>query len=145
MGGYLEKYIFKEGSKTEKLHRSRRIFCIREGKLHIAKPNFPYSHAIWFEMEGWISKNDDKFMDETVRGMIDEKKDIYFYKGYDFKTSENVENIFFPLLEEIVTKLSLGLEGKIFSGFVKKASKIVPIKYHGIIRDNLLNHLKDSL
>lgn len=51
-----KRYGFKEDKKTISFHESRRMFCVYKSKLFIAEPNLPYSHAVWFEKEGWISR-----------------------------------------------------------------------------------------
>ena len=53
------------------------MFCIYQNKLFIAESNLPYSHAVWFEKEGWISKEKDELMDEIIRGIIDNSGNIY--------------------------------------------------------------------
>ncbi|HBB02826.1 MAG: hypothetical protein US89_C0007G0008 [Candidatus Peregrinibacteria bacterium GW2011_GWF2_38_29] len=91
MDAFEKKYGFKEDKKVKDFHKSRRMFCIYEGKLYIAESGLPYSHAVWFTNMGWISEKNDKLMDEIVRGIIDDKGDVYFYIGYDFKVDERLE------------------------------------------------------
>lgn len=139
MGGYEEKYGLEENANAEAFHRSRRMFCIKGGKLLIAAPNLPFSHAGWFEKEGWMDEAPDKFMDETVRGAVDEKGDVYFYAGYDFRVDAKIERIFFPHLRELAQKLHLGLGRGVFGGLIKQNSvgKWLPRKSYGTIRENL--------
>ena len=138
MDEFKKKYVFKENEKTIAFHKSRRMFCIYENKLFIAKPNLSYSHAVWFEKEGWISKEKDDLMNSLVRGMIDTKGDIYFYIGYDFEINQEAESIFFSHLKELVKKLYLKHNSEIFGGLVKQGSgKEQPRKEYGRIINNL--------
>jgi len=115
------------------------MFCIYENKLFIAKSNLPYSHAIWFEKEGWISRKKDDLMNSLVRGIVDNNGDIYFYIKYEFEINEEAESIFFSHLKELVEKLNLKSNTKIFGGLIKReAGKIwPPRKEYGKIEDNL--------
>ncbi|MFC1682526.1 hypothetical protein ACFL0X_02830 [Nanoarchaeota archaeon] len=136
MDEFEKKYGFKEDEKTIAFHKSRRMFCIYENKLFIAEPNLPYSHAVWFEKEGWISRKKDDLMDSLVRGIVDSNGDIYFYIRYDFEI--NGESIFFSHLKELVKKLNLKSNAKIFGGLIKQDyGKWPPRKEYGKIEDNL--------
>ena len=139
MDEFEKKYGFKEDEKTMAFHKSRRMFCVYENKLFIAEPNLPYSHAVWFEKEGWISRQKDDLMDSLVRGIVDDKGDIYFYIGYDFEINKETESIFFSHLKELVEKLNLKSNAKIFGGLIKQeAGKIwPPRKEYDKIKDNL--------
>jgi len=134
-----KKYGIKEDERVRTFHRSRRMFCIHQNKLFIAEPSLPYSHAVWFEKEGWISKENDKLMDKIVRGIIDEFGDIYFYGGYDFNINNEIERIFFNHLNEIVKQLKLKATARIFGGLIKQesCSKWPSRKNYGQIKDNL--------
>src|SRR5213593_3108284 len=61
--------ILRTQSADLDFHRSRRMFCIKDGKTKIAPEGTTMSHLEWFEAEGWITKgNVDEFMDATIRG-----------------------------------------------------------------------------
>lgn len=123
MDKFEEKYGVKEDEKTRAFHKSRRMFCIYQNKLCIADANLPYSHAVWFEKEGWIANED---LGSLVRGIVDDKGDIYFYVGYDFEVNEEAETIFFSHCKELVEKLNLK-NPKIFGGLIKQeGGKIWP-------------------
>lgn len=121
MNYFEQKYGMKEDDGVKAFHRSRRMFCIYKGVLHIAEPNLPYSHAAWFEKEGWMTKETDGSMAEIVRGMINDQGDVYFYAGYDFRVDEHIEAIFFPHLKELAEKLGLDPNARIFGGLIKSA------------------------
>ena len=116
----MEKYEFKYGVEEDEeiwaFHRSRRMFCIKNGKLVIAEPNLSYSHADWFEKEGWMDETDDSFMINTTRGMVDKKGDIYFYRGYDFVVDVGAEEELFNHLEELAKALGLKPLSGIYGG-----------------------------
>ncbi|MCB9803590.1 hypothetical protein H6763_02050 [Candidatus Nomurabacteria bacterium] len=139
MDEFDKKYGFSEDEKTVAFHRSRRMFCIYENKLHIAKAKVPYSHAVWFEREGWISREHDELMNSLVRGAVDDKGDIYFYVGYDFEISEEAENTFFLHLKELSEKLKLRPNAKIYGGMIKQeAGQVWPSrKEYGTLKENL--------
>jgi hypothetical protein len=139
MDEFEKKYGLKEDEKTIAFHKSRRMFCIYKNKLFIAEANLPYSHAVWFEKEGWISRKKDNFINSLIRGMVDDKGNIYFYVGYNFEINEKAESIFFSHLKELVKQLNLKSNAKIFGGLIKKeAGKIwPPRKEFGKIEDNL--------
>ena len=139
MDEFEKKYGFEEDEKTIAFHKSRRMFCIYQTKLFIAEPNLPYSHAVWFEKEGWISRKKDELMDSIIRGIVDNNKNIYFYIGYNFEINKEIEPIFFSHLKEFVEKLNLESNTKIFGGLIKQeAGKIwSPRKEYGKLEDSL--------
>ncbi|MHA1575357.1 MAG: hypothetical protein ACTSXL_04380 [Alphaproteobacteria bacterium] len=139
MDEFEKKYGFKEDEKTIAFHKSRRMFCIYQNKLFIAEANLPYSHAVWFKKEGWISREKDKLMDSIIRGIIDNKGNVCFYIGYAFEINKEIESIFFSHLKELVEKLKLKSNAKIFGGLIKQeAGKIwPPRKEYGKIENNL--------
>lgn len=139
MDEFERKYGFKEDEKTIAFHKNRRMFSIYQNKLFIAEPNLPYSHAVWFEKEGWISRKKDDLMDSILRGIVDNKGDVYFYVGYDFGINEEAESIFFSHLKELVEKLNLKSKAKIFGGLIKQEDGEIwpPRKEYGKIEDNL--------
>lgn len=140
MDKFEKKYGIKEDEKIKAFHRSRRMFCIYKDKLFIAKPNLPYSHAVWFSKEGWVENKKDDPMNNAVRGII-KNGDIYFYVGYDFDVSREAELIFFKHLKELVDKLKLKPNAKIFGGMIKDTSKTEwdPKKEYGEVKDNINN------
>jgi hypothetical protein len=140
MDKFEQKYGIEEDEKVKNFHRSRRMFCIYQNNLCVADQNLPYSHAAWFEKEGWMSKGRDELMDKIVRGIIDDKGDVYFYIGYDFRINSDIESIFFSHLKELVNVLKLDTNAHIFGGLIKSKSGGVwpPAKDYGKIKDNLM-------
>jgi len=133
-----KKYGFKEDKKIKTFHQSRRMFCIFKNKLHLAKIGSLDSHAVWFEKEGWISKEKDELMNEIVRGIVKDDGNVYFYIGYDFEINKKIESIFFNHLKELTEELKLKSNAKIFGGLIKqKVGKWPPRKEYGKIEDNL--------
>jgi len=125
-----KRYGIKEDETVKSFHKSRRMFCIHKDKLFIAKPNLSYSHAVWFEKEGWMSKEKDELMNEIVRGIVNNEGNVYFYTGYDFQINKEIEFIFFNHLNELVKQLQLKSTAKIFGVWP-------PRKKYGQIKDNL--------
>ncbi len=131
MGEYERKYKAKEDASTREFHKSRRMFCIKGDKLYIAKPGLPFSHAAWFEMEGWSDEHDDRFMNENVRGVVFKNGEVRFYVGYDFRVTDESEKTFFKHLPELVRRLCLNPNAKVTAG--QKGKKYLPIKEYGTI------------
>ncbi len=123
MNHFERKYGVKEDKDVKEFHKSRRMFCIFENKLHIADPNVDYSHAVWFEDKGWITKDNDQLMDNIIRGIIDDKGNIYFYSGYDFNINKETEEGFFPHLKELSEILDISQESIVYGGFIKSQYK----------------------
>lgn len=139
MNEFVEKYGVEENENTIIFHQSRRMFCIYKNRLFIAESNLPYSHAVWFKKEGWLSEVGGELMAEIVRGIVDSKGNIYFYIGYNFEINNNCEQIFFSHLKELVDRLKLDSKAKIFGGLIKSELDQIwpPIKNYGMISQNL--------
>ena len=99
MNTFEERYGVEEGEAVKHYHRIRRMFCIKDDVLYIAKPNVEYSHAVWFEMNGWS----DDVMNTAVRGVVDPHGNIYYYVGYDFQNNQTVDDVAF--VENLVDSL----------------------------------------
>jgi hypothetical protein len=139
MADFEGKYGINEDKKIKDFHRKRRMFCIKDGKVIIAKPNLPYSHAVWFEKEGWITEEDDILMDEMTRGVLTPDGDVYFYTGYNFELNKEIEKEFFQHLPELVKKLKLKKQAKVYGGLVEDdyTKKWAPKKDYGTVREFL--------
>jgi hypothetical protein len=131
MNFFEKQYGIKEDETIKKFHKSRRMFCIYKNELFIAKPNLDYSHAVWFEKEGWISKEKDILMDKIVRGIVNKEENIYFYVGYEFQVNDKAESIFFSHLEALIKKLEIKDDAEIFGGLKKEKNKLIPIREYG--------------
>lgn len=119
MDTFEQKYWIAEDEKVKNFHKNRRMFCIHEDELYIAAADLPYSHASWFEKEGWITKERDELMEVMTRWIINEEWDIHFYVGYDFRINDKTENIFFAHLNELVEKAKLEINKYIYGGAIK--------------------------
>lgn len=142
---YIKKeYYIEDSNEVKAFHKSRRMFCIYEGQLRIADKNVPYSHAIWFQNENWMTKEKDELMKEIPRGIVDDKGDIYFYVGYNFEINDIIESIFFDHLGELVEKMNLSDNAQIFGGLIKSEPGTIwpPIKSYGKIVDMIKNFKK---
>lgn len=139
MNKFEQKYGIQENEAVRDFHRSRRMFCIIDGNLYIAKPQVPYSHAVWFEKEGWMTAEDDHLMKIATRGFIDTLGNVYFFVGYDFKINETTEKTFFPLLKTLVDRLQLKLSSMVYGGLIRQSSggQWPPQKCYGIISELL--------
>lgn len=139
MDKFEQKYGFKEDSKVENFHQSRRMFCFYQGKLYVADANLPYSHATWFEKEGWMTKEEDGLMNEMTRGIVDSKGDVYFYIGYDFNVNDDIEAIFFSHIKELSEQLNLDENAHIYWGLTKSAPGTIwpPVREYGKVGEHI--------
>ena len=135
-----KKYNSIKDSDTESFHRARRMFVIVEKQLLIADSDIPDTHAEWFEKEGWLSQENDSFMETHVRGFID-SEGIYAYIGYDYRSSRKVEKILtsYVLLQQFVVKLDAERNTSIYAGMRKqeRGGKYEPRKFLGSVIDFL--------
>lgn len=128
MSNFEDKYGIKETESTAGFHRSRRMFCVRENQLFVAPPALDYSHAVWFKNEGWMSEDDDAFLEENLRGYVSEQGDVYIYAGYDFRSpAESDISCFVELLSKLVATVPGAANGNLFSGLTRNGSDFVPI------------------
>ena len=75
----------RTGPEDVEFHRSRRMFCFRDGEIKVAPRDTAMSHLEWFEAKGWVTPDDQRFMEATVRGMfIPDKNAIFLYRGRGF-------------------------------------------------------------
>lgn len=115
-----KKYGIDSSADTvKKFHSSRRMFVIKDDRLFLAKPDVSYSHARWFEIEGWITPSDDSFMKNNVRGYVD-GTGIYFYKGYDFDVDEDAKTKIVEHLEVLVNSLGIDRSVHLYGGMIKQ-------------------------
>ena len=133
-----EKYGHINHKQLVDFHHSRIMFAIKDDELYIAEKGMNYSMAEWFENKGWINEKDSSLMDVIVRGFLD-SEGIYFYCGYDFHTSEIVEETLKRHLNELVTKLNIDYRMHVYAGMIKqpKHGKFPPQKFLGTIEQLL--------
>ena len=75
----------RTGPEDVEFHRSRRMFCLKDGEIKVAPRDTAMSHLEWFEAEGWVTPDDQHFMEATVRGMfIPNENAIFLYRGRGF-------------------------------------------------------------
>jgi hypothetical protein len=72
-------------SEDVEFHRSRRMFCIKDGEIKVAPEGTALSHLEWFEAEGWLADNAPEFMATTIRGaFIPTRRALFLYRGVGF-------------------------------------------------------------
>src|ERR1700722_19518006 len=78
----------EENSAYEKFRSSRRMFCVKGNKVHIAPSGVALSHLEWFRHEGWLDggeSEEEKFFRHVVKGYyVSEDNAIYCFKEIDF-------------------------------------------------------------
>jgi hypothetical protein len=115
-------------------HKTRRMYCIHNGKILLAPENSPLSHSEWFAKLGLDVR---KAIRESVRGFVDERG-LFFYKGEDFKVDLETEKTFLRHLPKLQAKLKLPDKTEIYGGLTKtKQTKYPPKKKYGTIKQNL--------
>jgi hypothetical protein len=99
-------------------HRARRMFCIRNGQLTVAREGTAMSHLEWFEAEGWITKdNARQVMDSTIRGIfLSARHALFFYRGVGFFFDAAVKREASRWAEEIMSALALDHHVEVYVG-----------------------------
>ncbi len=138
MTSYDNKYGFKDNKKAQLFHKSRRMFCIKDNKLYIAAANLNYTHAVWFEKEGWITQENDSLVSEITRGFVDSLGNVHFYVGFDMRITKKAFQETIKHLPELIETLNLNKEKIVYGGRGKnKDGKFEPTKSYGKIRELL--------
>jgi len=136
MDHFEKKYGVREDERVKEFHRNRRMFCIYKGEMFIAEPNLEYTHAVWFEKQGWMTKEDDSLIDNIIRGMVDKDGGISFYIGYDMRTIDILGFDLQKYVKELVKELNLKKDAKVFGGWKQLEDKTwQPIKEYGQVGD----------
>lgn len=78
--------FLKSKPEDESFHRSRIMFCIKDGKVEVAPKGIMDSHVEWFEKEGWITEKSAKdFLKSNVRGFyLASQNRLYCYRSVGF-------------------------------------------------------------
>lgn len=116
MADFDKQYGFSTDETAREFHKKRRMFVINDGELIIAPEGSDLSHAEWFKQLGFISEEDTSLMEKLVRGYVNQKGDIYFYTGFDFRITPEVEQEFFNHLANLKIQLNLGVDIRIYGG-----------------------------
>jgi len=119
--------------EVKRFHIERRMFCIKDGSVLLAPKGFNGSHAKWFLEEGWISEEDDRFMQEKVRGMT-YRGNLYFYSGWDFRVDLQAEQEFFDCAGDLTNRLAqedIHIQN-VYGGLVDVRGRVnfKPVKYY---------------
>ena len=136
---YDKKYgIDSSSEKVKSFHSSRRMFAIKENKLYLAPVNVTYSHAKWFELEGWMDPDNDYLMEIITRGYFD-LTGVYFYKGYDFDVDKDSEEAMLSSLNDFVEQTGIDTDLHLYGGKIKQKEEgeWPPKKDFGAIKDLL--------
>lgn len=116
MADFDSHYGMVTDDRAREFHKTRRMFVIKDGKVVIAPEGSDLSHAEWLKEIGVLSFTDTSFMEHGVRGYFDNKDTIYFYTGFDFRITPEVEKDFFDHLEELKMALNINGPVHIFGG-----------------------------
>lgn len=127
MGGS-DKLGFLKGTAVEyaQFHRSRIMFCLKDGKVKAGSSGSALSHIEWFESEGWVTEeNAEAFLEKNIRGFyLPDRNELYCYKGAGFyfdggvlaKLMENIGKLKEILGLDENTKFYLGPKDAVIGG-----------------------------
>lgn len=111
----------------KKYHKSRRMFFVINEKLVLAEIGCKTSHYDWLINQGWSEEKATNFIKQKLRGVIDPDGNIKFFTKENWEINEKIENEFFKILPELVEKLKIKDQAKIFGGAIKQeVGKIWP-------------------
>lgn len=103
---------YSKSRKEQEFHKQRIIFVIKNEEVFTNK-HTSISHEEWFKELGW---DVERVMENNVRGYYD-GKDIYCYRGYDFREPDY--SLIACNLDEIINKLEISdSETRVYSGVV---------------------------
>jgi hypothetical protein len=116
----------------EDFHRSRRMFCIRSGKLLIAPSNCPNSHLQWLNC---IGMDGLAIIQHSVRGFADDRG-LFFYTGEDLHTDEKTEEELLKHIKQLKEAMKLPPNMPVYAGVIKtKDARYPPKKKLGTIAE----------
>ena len=112
-----------------KFHRSRRMFCIKDGRVEVGPTKTKDSHLEWFKKEGWVNEeNAEEFLNKVVRGFyLPSENGLYCYRGVGFWYDDEVIKEIIGKLPQLKKALNLNDDTKICFG--PKDSPLEGIKY----------------
>jgi len=141
-------WLRRGSTKDRKFHRSRLMFCIRNGEIEVGPTNTPDSHIEWFEKEGWIPEEEilreeviekvEEFLNNNVRGCyVPSENTLYCYKGagvwFEDKDIDLIKGKLLDLKKALDlkgdTKIIFGPKDKIIYGIE------YPKRYEGILEE----------
>ena len=110
--------FLRKKTKTKDFHISRRMFCIRDGRVEVAPLNVKDSHIEWFEKEGWVDKeNVHDFLRKNIRGFyLPNENKIYCYKGVGFYFDNKVLSKFLDNIVKLKKALNLNNDTEVHLG-----------------------------
>ena len=113
-----DKKSLKGTAEDEIFHRSRVMFCIKDGEVKAAQGNNPLSHLEWFEKEGWTAgRSVLEFLNNNIRGFYSPQEDrAYFYKGMGWNFDDQLLAEVLSKAEEIKEALGLNGDTEIYLG-----------------------------
>jgi isopentenyl-diphosphate delta-isomerase len=125
----------------KKYHQQRRMFFLIDKKLVVVKKGVSLCHFDWLVSQGWTKKDAEKFISKELRGVIDPDGNLKFFVGKKWELNEEIEKKFFEIFPELVKRLKLKDEVKIYGGAIEKEiGQIWPgRKYYGSIGELINN------
>jgi len=128
--------------EDEEFHRSRIMFCIKDGVVEVGPKDVPDSHIEWFEKAGWITeKNIEEFLKTNIRGFyLPNLNAIYCYRGIGFGFDDKMKPELLDKLKEMKEALGLNDDTKINLG--PKDSPLYNIDWPRVYLGNIRELLK---
>ena len=98
-------------------HRSRRMFCVKDGDIKVAPEGTAMSHLEWFEAEGWVCADDRQFIETTIRGAyIPARRAMFLYRGIGFFFDDALIDELRRRAGDLMTALSLDPDVTVHAG-----------------------------
>jgi hypothetical protein len=98
-------------------HRARRMFCLKDGQVKVAPAGTAMSHLEWFETEGWIIGDAERFMTATIRGaFIPARRALFLYRGLGFFYDDDLIEEVRRRAAELMVALCLDAEVSVHVG-----------------------------
>jgi len=115
--------------RDEQFHRSRIMFCIKDGKIEVEPQGTKNSHLEWFREEGWVTEeNTESFLNKTIRGFYQAAENTFYcYKGVGFWYDDEMVKEVIERLSELKQALNFQDDTKICFG--PKDSPVDGIEY----------------
>lgn len=129
--------------KEKEYYRQRRIFFKINENLVLGEKGFEGSHYDWLKNQGWTEQKTKEFIKNELRGTVDPDGNIKFFTGENWEINEKIEKDFFEILPELVEKLEIKNDTKVFGGAIKQEIGKIwpPRKDYGTVGEILKNKI----
>jgi hypothetical protein len=93
------------------------MFCFKDGDVKVASEGTAMSHLEWFEAEGWVSADDERFIESAVRGIfLPQRNAVFLYRGRGFFFDANLIAEAHRRARELQAALGLDARVMVYAG-----------------------------